>query len=135
MMNKVNSDKNVTESRCFMSERVLGIGTRKHTQVTCLDEPGPGGACHEYIIQDALGDETFCEISFQNGPTKENGVNGCQNEDLLAIVIDRLEHFQKGEYACEENEAALGNVRQTMANLRARTDRRKARGVEGTSEK
>lgn len=33
-------------------------------------------------------------IHFQEGPIKENGVNGVNNEDLIAMVICRLEHFQ-----------------------------------------
>ena len=29
----------------------MDIGTKKHTVVMVLDEPGEGGACHEYSIR------------------------------------------------------------------------------------
>ena len=46
-------------------------------------------------------------VLFQDGPVAEVGVNGCHNEDLIAIVIDRLQHFQRGDFACRENALAL----------------------------
>ncbi|GAG13736.1 unnamed protein product, partial [marine sediment metagenome] len=72
-------------------------------------------------------------IPFQKGPVKEHGINGIHNEDLLCIVIDRLESFQKGEYACEENEVALNQLKIALMCLRTRTIRREKTGIEGTS--
>lgn len=120
-----------------MSERVLNIGTQEHTQVVCLDEPGAGGACHHYAVgrsadNGAAPRGEFAHVLFQNGPIKESGLNGCHQEDLLAIVIDRLEHFQAGEYRCRENALALTKIEEAMHWLRHRTNARKARGVEGT---
>ena len=34
----------------------------------------------------------FAEINFQNGPIQESDANGCHQEYLIAIVIDRLQH-------------------------------------------
>jgi hypothetical protein len=48
-------------------------------------------------------------------------------------VRDRLECFQAGPYACEENGQALWGVTWAMNKLKARTESRVARGVEGTS--
>jgi hypothetical protein len=31
--------------------RVIGLGSQEHTTVEVLDEPGQGGACHEYIVK------------------------------------------------------------------------------------
>ena len=128
-----------------MSERILEIetGTQEHIKVICNDQPGPGGGCHKYVVVEAdqkeAGDDyftgVFATVYFQNGPVKENGVNGCHNEDLLAIVIDRLQHFQVGDYACQENAVALSYLIDALAALRTRTDQRKERGVEGTSGK
>ena len=123
-----------------MANRVVEIGTQKHTKVLALDEPGPGGACHEYGIDPVNGDpvspyEEYGCIRFQNGPVKENGVNGCHQEDLLAIVLDRLQAFQAGEYKCRENALAITKIEEAMHWLRHRTQAREARGVEGTSEK
>lgn len=115
--------------------------------IKVLDEPGAGGACHDYAI--AFFDEKAgyerspnsdrhgrnCIISFQNGPINEAGVNGISQEALLAICIDRLECFQKGPYACRENAIALTHLQDAMHWLQHRTRERLARGVEGTSAK
>ena len=116
--------------------RELNIGTKEHTKVVVMDERGPGNANHKYEIQPVDPTKHFIlgSIRFQNGPIQENGVNGIHNEDLIAIVIDRLEGFQAGDYAHEANASAIALLREALAILRSRTDERKARGVEGTSE-
>lgn len=110
-------------------------GKINDTKIMVLDGPGHGGACHEYIIdrvEKPVGlKNAFAKISFQNGAIKEFGVNGCTQEDLLAIVIDRLECFQAGDFACEENSLALKKVKEALYHLNQRTQKRVARGVEG----
>lgn len=120
--------------------RKLEIGTEKYTQVFATDEPGAGNANHKYLIVESKPacDESFDqkkqfgEVSFQNGPIKEAGVNGVMNEDLIAIVIDRLRGFQSGPYACRENALALTKLEEALMWLNNRTRSREARGVEGT---
>lgn len=120
--------------------RKVNIGSSNFTEVLCLDEPGQGGACHEYIVAfakgvDVPGDESPpAEVRFQNGPIKEFGVNGCHHEDLLAIVIDRLRSFQSGEFACRENALALTKLEEATHWLNRRTTERKNQGVEGTNQ-
>lgn len=92
------------------------------------DEPGAGGANHEYVTSWDGGSQ---RVSFQNGPIGEVGVNGVTQESLLAIVIDRLRAFQAGPFACRENAIALTNCEQALMWLQNRTAGRKARGVEG----
>lgn len=121
-----------------MALRILGIGSRKYTQVVCLDEPGAGGACHVYRVVTVQRDPSepqaiYADVSFQNGPVKEHGVNGCHNEDLLAIVVDRLQGFQSGDFKCRENAIALTKIEEALLWLRKRTSDREARGVEGTN--
>lgn len=103
-------------------------------KVVAIDGPGPGNASHEYRIEWNPNGQACaaCDIRFQNGPIKEVGVNGITNEALLAIVQDRLEGFQGGKYACDENESALQSVRLAMRALKQRTQARVTRGVEGT---
>lgn len=72
------------------------------------------------------------QIRFQEGPIKECGVNGVCNEDLIAMVITRLEHFQRSEYSCRENALAITKLEEAMLWLRKRTMGREQRGVEGT---
>ena len=123
--------------------RKLEIGQHRFTETYVMDEPGDGGACHRYHVsrksnypQDAcLGENRFCSIKFQKGPVKENGVNGCFQEDLIAIVIDRLQCFQAGDFACRENALALTKLEEALHWLNHRTNDRQARGVEGKSEK
>lgn len=116
--------------------RILEIGTRNYTQVEVLDLPGPGNACHNYrvttIPKKDQDTSVLCEVEFQKGPIKESGVNGCHNEDLIAIVIDRLEGFQSGEYKCRENALVLTKLEEALHWLRHRTQKRISRGVEGT---
>lgn len=118
--------------------RELQIGTNEHTTVAAVDVPSHGGACHEYVVIATKSEEPHCNLSsihFQKGPIQEHGVNGIHNEDLIAIVIDRLQGFQAGEYACDENALALTYLEGVLGRLRDRTDRRKAAGIEGTSKK
>jgi hypothetical protein len=71
-------------------------------------------------------------IDFQEGPIKEAGVNGVCNEDLIAMVICRLEHFQRSEFSCRENALAITKLEEALLWLRKRTMGREKRGVEGT---
>lgn len=116
--------------------RKLEIGSRRYTEVIVVDQPGEGGACHVYRVESVCADSSkptavFAQVSFQNGPVKEVGVNGCHQEDLIAIVIDRLQHFQRGRYACRENALALTKLQEALHWLNHRTQERIKRGVEG----
>lgn len=114
--------------------------------ITVADEPGAGGANHLYMIEgfDTTSNPScpfvkrhaapakHSTILFQNGPIAEGGVNGVTQEVLLAIVIDRLQSFQKGPYACRENALALTKLEEAQHWLQHRTLERTRRGVEGT---
>jgi hypothetical protein len=130
--------------REITSHKVNGLNDSLKIEV--LDAPGAGGASHHYGIYGwhskgnpsataGIADETKCTVLFQNGPIAEAGVNGISNEALLAIVVDRLECFQKGQYSCRENAIALTKLQEAMHWLQHRTRERVARGVEGTSAK
>lgn len=116
--------------------RELEIGTRRFTRVCATDEPGEGGASHRYEV-DTLDDEGrpflvgVADVHFQKGAIQEHGVNGCHNEDLIAIVIDRLRGFQMGEFCCRENALALTKLEEALHWLNHRTAERVRRGVEG----
>ena len=74
----------------------------------------------------------LAEIHFQEGPIKECGVNGVMNEDLLVMVIRRLEGFQNSEFKCRENACAITKLEEALLWLCKRTMGRENRGVEGT---
>ena len=114
--------------------RTLEIGTRKYTEVKVLDEKGQGNANHKYeIVLSENRNQIVGEVNFQNGPIKEAGVNGVMNEDLIAIVIDRMRGFQSGDFACRDNAIALTKLEEALMWLRNRTNEREDRGVEGTN--
>ena len=100
--------------------------------VLVLDEKGAGGACHRYSIHNANDTSlSFSHMDFQNGPIQEAGPNGVTQEDLLAIVIDRLRGFQSGPFANRENALALTHCEEALMWLHKRTRDRLVRGVEG----
>lgn len=72
------------------------------------------------------------EVNFQCGPIQEVGVNGMMNEDLIAMVICRLEHFNRTDYKCRDNSMAIIKLEEALLWLRKRTMGREQRGVEGT---
>lgn len=115
-------------------------GLNEELEVIVHDEQGQGGACHEYSIRyqsDKSGQRVASsqDISFQNGPVKEFGVNGISVESLLVIVIDRLKGFQSGEFKSRDNACALTHFEEGLMWLQKRTCDRLARGVEGTNQK
>lgn len=71
-------------------------------------------------------------LRFQNGPIAEVGTNGLTHEALLAIIVDRMQGFQAGPFACRENALALTKLEEAQHWLLHRTRTREARGVEGT---
>ena len=111
------------------------MNSTDYTYVQVMDRPGAGNACHLYFVCNLLGThpKILTRIEFQNGPIQERGINGCQNEDLLAIVIHRLQGFQDGSFACRENALALTNIQEALMWLQKRTRDRQTRGVEGKS--
>ena len=76
--------------------------------------------------------DLLAQIHFQEGPIKECGVNGVCNEDLLVMVILRLQGFQESEFKCRENACAITKLEEALLWLRKRTMGRENRGVEGT---
>lgn len=115
-------------------------GLNDAIDVSVLDEPGSGGACHVYRLDltsapDGPGITAatgHLVIRFQNGPIHEAGVNGISGEALMAVLLDRLRGFQSGQFACRENAVALTHLETALMWLQKRTRDRTARGVEGT---
>jgi len=121
--------------RTLTDHIVEGDSANHQVTISVLDEPGQGGANHQYSIRwknERDETEPHCFIGFQNGPIKEFGVNGVTQEALLAIIIDRLRSFQAGPYAGRENAIALTHCEDALMWLQRRTRARIARGVEGT---
>ena len=106
--------------------------TNKYTDVY-QEEDFTYNAPHRFSVSTADEPSTIlADIHFQEGPIKDCGVNGVCNEDLIIMVITRLEHFQKSAFVCRENALAITKLEEAMLWLRKRTMGRENRGVEGT---
>jgi hypothetical protein len=122
-----------------LTDHIVSGDQAVQLQIEVRDEPGAGGANHQYVIMlPPLTPPGVCnayDIDFQNGPIKEAGVNGITQEALAAIIIDRLRCFQAGPFACEDNAEAQAHFEAGLKCLQRRTLARIARGVEGTDQK
>lgn len=146
-----------------LTDHIVSGDQAVQLDVAVLDDPGAGGANHQYMIswgekrekptiaelEEMLSKDDgpkpqmwpdgsvslglACFIGFQNGPIKESGVNGVTQEALLAVVIDRLRSFQAGPFSCRENAIALTHCEEALMWLQRRTVARIKRGVEGTN--
>ncbi len=74
----------------------------------------------------------FISIRFQNGLPPEVGINGVRAEDVIDVLVAKLEHYQSGELACQENEEALASLRIARDALVRRRQRRQMQGVFNT---
>lgn len=105
-------------------------------KVYFIDEKGPGGGYHDYMIVNGRTGYLLADITFQKWPRMaQESVQGVLDTDLLEIVRHRLSAFCEGEMADERTKAALGYVVRALVELKERTEDRKRRGVLGTMEK
>lgn len=116
--------------------RELKIGTKLCTTVYAVDEK-EFGANHHYVVRETDKDGGVpswapVHVHFQKGPVKEKGINGVHNEDLIAIVIDRLQGLNSTDFKCRENSVAITKLEEGLMWLNKRTLERRARGVEGS---
>lgn len=77
----------------------------------------------------ADGEVPFVKV--QNGPLKEKMRNGLLIEELAAVLINELRHFNSGEFSCRDNSIAITHFEEGLLRLDERTRKRVARGVEG----
>lgn len=89
-------------------------------------------APHHFTVESADGIK-IGQVDFQEGPIKENGLNGISNEDLLIMVMTRLQAFQCSDYKCVENQEAIDAIDEALRSLNSRTTNRISRNAEGTS--
>jgi hypothetical protein len=75
----------------------------------------------------------YIDIQFQNGPVAENGVNGCQIEDVINVLVERIQALNIEPFNCRENSLAITHLQEAQNWLYRRTRERQLRGVEGTN--
>jgi len=118
-----------------MKELKMGLLTNKYKKVY-HEEHFKYNAPHHFEVWQVDGNKgnLLGKIDFQEGAIKECGVNGVMNEDLICMVLARLESFQKCNFQCRENAIAITKLEEALLWLRKRTIGREERGVEGTHE-
>jgi len=123
-----------------MEKLICGLKMNKNTEIYHEDKKDMVfNNIHHFQIKEASyireSNNILSSITFQQGPVKENGLSGIFDEDLLSILICRLEHYQQSEYRCRETAVALTKLEEAFLWLNKRTIERTNRQVEGTSEK
>lgn len=114
-----------------MKQLISDLATTKYTKIL-VEENYNYNAPHKFSVIRASDETNLCNIHFQEGPIKECGVNGVCNEDLINMVICRLNSFQNSEFNCRENALAITKLEEALLWLRKRTMRREQEGKEGT---
>ena len=75
-------------------------------------------------------DVNSISFTIQNGPIKENGVNGCQVDTLIVAAKTMIEGLNQ-KFPCRENACAITKLDEALHWLEARKKDRVKRGVEG----
>ena len=72
-------------------------------------------------------------FKIQNGPVKENGVNGCQVDEIIATAKKIIEGLNV-QFPCRENAAVITKLDEALLWSMKRKIDREARGVEGLNQ-
>ena len=78
-------------------------------------------------------DKNSISFTIQNGPVKDNGVNGCQVDTLIEAAKLIIEGLNK-QFPCRENVDTLFYLNKAMECQYNRTKDREIRNVEGHAE-
>lgn len=79
---------------------------------------------------------TGIDIQWQNGPLgrgeDRQEPNGAFVETVIKAAVLRLQHYNESKFRCRENSLAITHLEEALHWLKARTEDREAREVEGT---
>lgn len=93
---------------------------------------------HRYLLPHLEGSGAESLNFIQKVPESEGSTtlrtveNGTTNEEVLAVLIDRMNYLQK-KHPCRENAIVITKLEESLMWLNKRTSDRKARSVEGTN--
>ena len=74
----------------------------------------------------------YITVTWQKGLPTEVGMNGCRVDDVVAVAVEKLQSYQDGPLACEENADAIRALAVALEALEARRRRRVDQGVLNT---
>lgn len=117
-----------------------GFGLNERLRITA-DEADKSGASHLYTV-DYMNEDgsvsipNVASVQFQKGPRFEDGsVPGITEAVNYAILVDRLEGFQRGPFACDANAKQVELLKEALSLTKNRASERAERGVLGKNEK
>lgn len=118
-----------------------GHGLNDSILISCDErDPDNGNASHYYMVDHVgvpceEGGGRLAHVQFQHGPRDEpDSKTGCTDAVLLAIVLDRYEGFQSGQFKCRENAMVITKLEEALHWMKHRADARARRGVLGKNE-
>ena len=79
---------------------------------------------HDFEVRRTLDNKVLGKVHFQQGALGDEGPNGILNEDLLMMIIDRVESFQSSKLRCRDNENALQHLYEALFWLNQRNSKR-----------
>lgn len=94
-----------------------------------FDNPGHPGQVLQFIEKEPLFQGGTGEATVPTGALRTVN-DGTTNEEVLAMLIDRLQNLQN-KFPCRESAIVITNLEESLMWLEKRTADRKARGVEG----
>jgi len=74
----------------------------------------------------------YIRVVYQCGLPKDAGVNGCRIEDVVDVALFKLNQYQMGPLACEENAEAIRYLKLAKQSMAERVYRRQIQGVFNT---
>jgi len=97
---------------------------------------------HTYEMDTMMGDRMIYPMPVLDGrgihfyEMRPDGIriDGVTNEEVLKVLIHRLNVLNSGKYKCQENSIAITSLETALMWLEKRTADREARKVEGTME-
>lgn len=91
---------------------------------------------HEYEVCRKDTGEILLKVQYQEGARLDpNSIPGILDLDLMYMIRDRIQTFQKGEFACRENALVLTKIEEAIMWAEKRVKDREERGVLGTYNK
>lgn len=85
----------------------------------------------DHFIEINDGDNAIT-FKIQNGPIRENGLNGCQ-VDTIILTAKKIIEGLNAKFPCRENSLVITKLDEALMWLDARTKRRLTEGIEGTN--
>ena len=88
---------------------------------------------HRNTFIDVSQEHNQVTFTIQQGPILDNGVNGCQIDDVVGFARDTINSFNE-RFPCRENAIVITKLDEAIHWMEHRKKNRVSRGVEGKDE-